>query len=112
MKIAIPLAEGKLTMHFGHCSEFALIDVDEEKKEILKTNILPAPAHQPGLLPKWLHEQGANVIIAGGMGSRAQSLFAGNNIKVITGANSETPEKIVIDYLNHSLAIGENCCDH
>ena len=25
MKFAIPMAEGKLTAHFGHCQEFALI---------------------------------------------------------------------------------------
>ena len=36
MKIAIPLAEGKLCIHFGHCETFALIDVDVEKKEIGK----------------------------------------------------------------------------
>ena len=27
-KIAIPLAEGKLCMHFGHCEKFAIIEVD------------------------------------------------------------------------------------
>lgn len=31
MKIAIPVAEGKLCMHFGHCEVFALFDVNEEK---------------------------------------------------------------------------------
>jgi len=28
MKIAIPLAGGKLSAHFGHCQEFAIIDAD------------------------------------------------------------------------------------
>ena len=28
MKIAIPLAAGRLCMHFGHCEQFALVDVD------------------------------------------------------------------------------------
>jgi len=36
MKIAIPLAEGKLTMHFGHCSSFALVDVDPQTKKLSK----------------------------------------------------------------------------
>ena len=73
MKFAIPLAEGKLTAHFGHCKEFAVIDVED--KHIVKKEILEPPPHEPGVLPKWLHGLGANVIIAGGMGQRAISLF-------------------------------------
>ncbi len=109
-RIALPVTEGKLAMHFGHCHEFGLFDVDGDK--ILKREVIPAPEHQPGLLPKWLHERGANVIIAGGMGSRAQSLFEENNIRVITGASSEEPEKVVHDYLNDNLVTAENVCDH
>lgn len=43
MKIAIPLAEGKLTMHFGHCASFALVDVDPQTKKIIKTEEVAAP---------------------------------------------------------------------
>ena len=82
MKIAIPLANGKLAMHFGHCEQFALLDVDETTKKITgRENIVPPP-HEPGLLPKWLAERGANLIIAGGMGQRALMLFVENNIRV------------------------------
>ncbi len=45
------------------------------------------PPHEPGLLPTWLQEQGADIIIAGGMGSRAQELFLGKGIHVVTGAS-------------------------
>ena len=31
MKFAIPLADGKLTAHFGHCQEFAIIEVEENE---------------------------------------------------------------------------------
>ena len=112
MKIAIPLANGKLSMHFGHCDEFALIDVDENAKKFIDTEIVAAPEHEPGLLPKWLHEKGAKVIIAGGMGSRAQMLFAENSITVVTGAGAENPEKLVEDYLHDRLVAGPNVCDH
>ena len=70
------------------------------------------PPHEPGVLPKWLHEQGTNIVIAGGMGARAQNLFNQNGIKVITGASIDTPESIVTQYLSDSLATGENICDH
>ena len=70
------------------------------------------PPHEPGVLPRWLSELGANIIIAGGMGRRAQDLFTENGIKVVVGAVSETPEKLAQAYLQNILVVGENCCDH
>ena len=99
MKFAIPLAEGKLTAHFGHCQEFALIEVADN--EIKNKETLTPPPHEPGVLPRWLHEMGTDVIIAGGMGGRALDLFAQNGIKVITGAPASTPEDLVKSYLKN-----------
>ena len=112
MKIAIPMADGKLCMHFGHCEQFALVEVDDAGKTITGTSYLTPPAHEPGVLPRWLHEQGADVIIAGGMGQRAQGLFSQNGIKVIVGAPAEKPEKVVSAYLAGTLEVGQNVCDH
>ena len=112
MRIAIPLANGKLTMHFGHCERFALVDVDQTEEKILKREDIDAPPHEPGLLPPWLAERGANMIIAGGMGQRAQGLFAQQGIKVVVGAPADTPECLVGDYLAGTLQVGENVCDH
>ena len=110
MKFAIPLADGKLTAHFGHCQEFALIDVED--KQIKNKEFLVPPPHEPGVLPKWLHEQGADVIIAGGMGARAQELFNENGIKVVVGAPQDIPEALVNQYLSDNLVTGSNICDH
>lgn len=112
MKIAMPVAEGALSMHFGHAAEFALIEVDREKREILGSEMLAAPPHEPGRLPAWLHDKGANLIITGGMGRRAQSLFQDNGIEVIIGASSEAPEKVARAYLDGNLVTGSNICDH
>ena len=112
MKIAIPLAEGKLSMHFGHCASFALVDVDPQTKKIIKQEEIAAPPHQPGLLPPWLAERGATMIIAGGMGQRAQGLFTEQNIRVTVGLSPDTPENIIAQYLGGTLKSGENACDH
>jgi len=112
MRIAIPVDQGQLSPHFGHCGSFALIDVDPEKKEIIQKEMVSAPPHQPGLLPRWLHDQGADLIIAGGMGSRAQGLFAEQGIQVIVGAPPETPHDLVVSYLRGTLQTGENICEH
>jgi predicted Fe-Mo cluster-binding NifX family protein len=112
MKIAIPLVDGILCMHFGHCGQFALLDVDVNTKAITATKQLDPPAHEPGVLPRWLHEQGATVIIAGGMGQRAQSLFQQQGINVVVGAAADTPESLVKAYLAGTLVSGQNLCDH
>ncbi|MCE5266002.1 MAG: P-loop NTPase [Deltaproteobacteria bacterium] len=112
LKIAVPTASGILCPHFGHCERFVLFDVDGEAKTIVKTATVVPPPHEPGLLPTWLQEQGADVIIAGGMGSHAQELFLGKGIHVVTGAPAEAPEKVVADYLRGELATGANACDH
>jgi predicted Fe-Mo cluster-binding NifX family protein len=112
MRIAIPLADGKLSMHFGHCERFALVDVNPTEKKILKREDIEAPPHEPGLLPPWLAERGANMIIAGGMGQRALGLFAQQGIQVVVGAPGDTPERLVGDYLAGTLQMGENVCDH
>ncbi|MDF7798654.1 NifB/NifX family molybdenum-iron cluster-binding protein [Pontiellaceae bacterium B1224] len=112
MKIAIPTADGKLNMHFGHCAAFTLVEVDPATITITATTEIDAPPHEPGLLPKFLGERGVNLIIAGGMGQRAQSLFNAQNIDVIVGAPSETPEKLIAAYLSGSLETGTNACDH
>ena len=111
MKIAIPLESGRLCMHFGHCEQFALVETDEQDNIVDKTLVTPPP-HEPGVLPAWLSEQGADVIIAGGMGQRAQELFGKNDITVVVGAPSETPEEVVGAYLAGTLDTGENVCDH
>ncbi len=112
MKYAVPVSRGVVSAHFGHCEQFALIDVDEAKKQILKKELVNSPGHEPGLLPQWLAGKGVSLVIAGGMGSRAQTLFQQNNIGVINGIMESDPEKAVLSYLNGILATGANTCDH
>jgi predicted Fe-Mo cluster-binding NifX family protein len=101
-----------LAQHFGHCEQFALIDADEAKKEITESELIASPGHEPGRLPKHLAEKGVDVVIAGGMGSRAQMLFQQSGIKVVVGAVAKDPEEAVLSYLNGSLDTEGNICDH
>jgi len=110
IKFAIPLADGKLCAHFGHCQQFAIIDMQNGK--ITRMSGETPPPHEPGVLPRWLQEMGVKVVIAGGMGMRAQQLFNQNGITVVTGAPGNTPESLVRQYTAGTLETGPNACDH
>jgi len=112
MRIAIPLVQGKLSLHFGHCDQFAIFDIDDSLKKVINRKDATPPGHEPGVLPRWLHENNVSVIIAGGMGQRAQQLFTQNDIKVVTGASGQTPEELVSAFLEDKLETGDNICDH
>ena len=86
--------------------------MDPSAQRTLRREYLTPPPHEPGVLPSWLHEQGVNAVIAGGMGQRAQQLFAQNGIEVIVGTADGDPDEIVAAYLAGSLKAGENVCDH
>jgi len=112
MKIAIPTVNGALCMHFGHSENFLFIEVDEKAKKILNQQSLTPPPHEPGKLPPWVKSHGATVVIAGGMGMRAQEIFRDHGIEIVTGAQGSDPTKIVLDYLQGKLETGQNACDH
>lgn len=112
MKIAIPTADGKLCMHFGHCQQFEILTVDPDAKTITGCEPMTPPPHEPGVLPAWLGEQNVNLIIAGGMGQRAQQLFAEQNIDVVVGAPAVASEELVKAWMDGTLASGTNACDH
>jgi predicted Fe-Mo cluster-binding NifX family protein len=112
MIIGMPTAQGRLAMHFGHCEAFRFFECSKETG-ITRTFDAVPPPHEPGVLPRWTASQGADIIIAGGMGIRAQNLFQQQGIEVLVGApNTMEPGEIVQAYLNNTLECGTNMCDH
>lgn len=111
MKIAIPVFDGELCEHFGQCNDFALFEVAEDRTSVISRQDVPAPSHQPGRFPEWLHEQGVTVVLAGGMGSMAQELFASHGIQVVTGADQRDPDQLVAAFLSDELSTVANFCE-
>jgi predicted Fe-Mo cluster-binding NifX family protein len=108
--IAIPVSDGRLHGHFGGCTHFALVSADREKKTILSTRTVAAPPHAPGFFPRWLHGQGVNAIIAGGIGRRALELFAEQGIEVRAGQPDAPLEELVASFLSGSLTETPEAC--
>lgn len=107
---AVPTINGKLCAHFGHSEQFAVIETEDQK--IVNVEFFTPPVHQPGTYPRFLAEKGVSTIISGGMGGKAQDVFAQNNIEVYMGVDSENPEILVEKYLADQLKSGDNFCDH
>jgi len=106
--IAIPISDGKVDPHFGHCTAFALLETDGQR--VVLRRDLPPPKHEPGVLPRWLVAQGVRVVIAGGMGERAQQLLEQAGVAVVLGASSGTPEELALRYLSGALASQGGAC--
>jgi ATP-binding protein involved in chromosome partitioning len=105
-RIAVPVLSNVLCAHFGQ------FDVDADTASIVSRQDLTPPHHEPGVYPRWLAEQNVTVVLAGGMGGRAQDLFADNNIQVVVGISGGDPESVVQTYLTGGLVPGANPCDH
>lgn len=108
--IAIPIVSGGLTPHFGHCEQFALVETEDSK--VGDVRYVTPPGHQPGIYPGFLSELGVQVVIAGGIGQRAQHLFSQYNIEVCLGVEAGSPEELAEAYLKNRLQTGQNPCDH
>ena len=109
--VAVPVSNGLLSAHFGHCEGFCIFEVDPAAKSILSERMVESPPHQPGLLPRWLAEQGVDTVIAGGMGGRAIAFFQQAGIQGIVGAPAGEPRGVVQEYVEGRLRAGENVCD-
>ncbi len=110
-KVAIPVDENSLLDgHFGHCHYFSLLTVEDQK--IISEEIVTPPPHEPGLLPKWLAQQGVTDVLAGGMGQKAIEIFKYNDVNVFVGAPKLTANELTEGFLNGSISFTANYCDH
>ena len=112
MKIAIPTLDGKLCAHFGHCETFSFAEINPDTKEIIE---IYSGAPEEGISCQcagWIAEQGAEIVLAGGMGGRPMMMFEQLGIQVISGCPELPIQEIVKQFLENSLIIGENSCNH
>jgi predicted Fe-Mo cluster-binding NifX family protein len=95
--------------HFGRCPYYILVDVDG--REVSRVSAVENPyygQHQPGQVPGFINSQGANVMLAGGMGGRAIGFFQQYGIQPVTGA-SGTVRHALEQYLGGSLQGAAPC---
>lgn len=107
MKIAISTDSDQVSAHFGRCRHYTIFEADG--KEVTGKTVIETPGHQPGMLPPFLKDKGVDVVIAGGMGPRAQNLFMQMEIKPIIGVTGRVDD-VIQAYLDGTLESGESLC--
>jgi len=107
MKIAVSTDMESVSAHFGRCPEYTLVEISG--KSVVNREIVPNPGHEPGRIPRFLKDQGVDVIIAGGMGRRALALFDEMGIRPILGVSGRV-DKVVDLLLEDKLEEGESMC--
>jgi predicted Fe-Mo cluster-binding NifX family protein len=107
MKIAISTDAGFVSAHFGRCPSFTIVEI--EKGNVLAVEEINNPGHQPAFLPNFLAERGVKYIICGGMGNRAQMLFAEKKITPVIGVTGKI-EEVIGKFVQGKLEAGESFC--
>ena len=107
MRIAISTDGDFVSAHFGRCPSFTLIDIENGK--MIRKEMMDNPGHEPGLIPRFLHQKGADCIVCGGMGGRAAGLFNELGIKVIMGI-SDRISNVISKLEKGSLQGGASLC--
>ena len=115
MLVAVPSdqdtgLDSRVGDHFGRCPFFTMLEIGDDG-EVREVTSIPNPcfeAHAPGQVPVFLHGQGTDVVLAGGMGRRAIAVFAEMGIRTGTGARG-TVREAVSAYLEGRLEGGSAC---
>jgi predicted Fe-Mo cluster-binding NifX family protein len=107
MKIAVAAEGERVSEHFGHCDHFVLADIIDGR--VQDTIAVPNPGHEPGALPPFVASLGAELVIAGGMGSRAVQLFEANGVRSIVGVHG-TARDAIAAFAAGTLEAGESGC--
>ena len=110
MKIAVAAMGKTVAGHFGHCENFIFFDVEDGK--IVGEQSVANPGHRPGFLPNFLADNGAEVIIAGGMGGGAVEIFNERNVEVIVGATGDAQAAVEAYLSGNLVSTGSICHEH
>ncbi len=109
MKVAIAADGQTVASHFGRCEGYEIAVIEDG--EVTHRERIGNPGHEPGRLPKLLIELEVSVIVAGGMGPRAQGFFDEFGIQTVTGVVGDIDETIEAIAWGR-LTPGEDTCHH
>lgn len=110
MKIAVTFEEGKIFQHFGHTEQFMLYEAEDG--EIKNRTLLDTNGNGHGALAGFLAQNGAEVLICGGIGGGAQMALREAGIRLFGGVSGSADEAVKA-FLAGTLGYDPDVhCDH
>ena len=107
MKIAVPYSDGQVFQHFGKSEQFKIYDTIDD--EIISSEIVDTSGSGHSALADFLKEEGAGVLICGGIGVGAVTALQNAGIQILGGAEGEA-DKCVEEFLGGRLHFGASGC--
>ena len=105
-RVAIPIANDKLSEYFGGCSYYEIFEIVGSKvqKSTFETPFVSSIEE----LPAWIKKKGITDVITYKVNKEIISLFASKKVNLFVGVPVNTSEKLIDDYLNGRLESDEN----
>ncbi len=105
-RIAIPVTHGKLSETFGTCQHYEIFELDGNRIHKQET-AYPAVTAADGL-PQWLYDQGITDVITYKVNPAIINRFVAGKINLFVGIASETPQRLIEDYIQGKLESDES----
>lgn len=103
MRVAIPVTDGQVTPHLGHCQHFLIADVADG--HITEQRVIANPGHGPGGPPPvLLAKLGVTQVVAWGVPEHALDILSHLGVKVQLGATGSA-DQVLRDFLNGTLQL-------
>lgn len=109
MKIAVAAMGNTVAGHFGHCENFIFFDTADGAS---RSQFCPQSRTPSGFLPNFLADNGAQVIISGGMGGGAVDIFNERGVEVIVGVQGDATAAVESYLKGELVSTGSICHEH
>lgn len=96
MKIAVPIAAGGFSEHFGGATEFHIYAANDVRDGLAGVRVLPAPEHKPGSLPTWLAGQDVDSVVVSAIGERALLMLSDAGIRTYLAEGERDPAQLAV----------------
>lgn len=105
-RVAIPIANDKLSEYFGGCSYYEIFEIAGNKvhKSTFETPIVSSIDE----LPDWIEKQGITDVVTYKVNKEIISLFASKKVNLFVGVPVNKTQKLIDDYLNGKLESDKN----
>ena len=92
MRIAMSTEGNYVSPHFERCPHFTIIDIED--RSVVRKKVVANPGRSPEFIPRFLYENGVDLIVAGGMGMCATEFSDELGVRSILGISGQIDEVI------------------